>query len=180
MRLFHVSEDAHITRFQPRPPTRPDLDPSVGLVWAINERCLPNFLTPRDCPRVTYHEGAFTTAQERAQYFSSPTCPHVVAIESGWFPRLVHTTLYLYEFDPTAFVLQDETAGYYVSSAAQTPLARHVLTDLPKELFERHVELRVVDNLWPLRRAVQATALAWSMCRMAHALPAPNTEAEGW
>ena len=55
MKLFHVSEEADIEIFYPRIPARSDLDKNVGLVWAIDEERLPNFLTPRDCPRVTYH-----------------------------------------------------------------------------------------------------------------------------
>ena len=43
MRLFHVSEEADIRRFEPRRPTRVDLDPETGLVWAIDEKHLPNF-----------------------------------------------------------------------------------------------------------------------------------------
>ena len=52
MRLFHVSEENNIKIFHPRQPSRNDLDKSVGLIWAINETCLPNFLTRRDCSRV--------------------------------------------------------------------------------------------------------------------------------
>ena len=72
MRLFHVSEEPDIRVFVPRLPSRRDLDPAVGLVWAIDEACLPNFLTPRNCPRVTYHVGAQTTAGDRQRFFSSP------------------------------------------------------------------------------------------------------------
>ena len=61
MRLFHVSEESDIQVFEPRLPTRMDLDQTVGLVWAIDEARLPNFLTPRDCPRVAYHIGSQTT-----------------------------------------------------------------------------------------------------------------------
>ena len=48
MRLFHVSEESGIRVFEPRIPLRKDLDQTVGLVWAIDEKRLPNFLTPRD------------------------------------------------------------------------------------------------------------------------------------
>ena len=44
MRLFHVSEEENIQLFEPRLPERNDLDKSVGLVWAIDEARLPNFL----------------------------------------------------------------------------------------------------------------------------------------
>lgn len=53
MRLFHVSEESNIEFFNPSIPTRTDLDNYIGFVWAINENCLPNFLTPRNCPRVS-------------------------------------------------------------------------------------------------------------------------------
>ena len=50
LRLFHVSEEPDIEVFAPRLPKRKNLDPTVGLVWAIDEQRLSNFLTPRDCP----------------------------------------------------------------------------------------------------------------------------------
>jgi hypothetical protein len=114
MRLFHVSEESNLTEFIPRLSYRQDLDPDTGLVWAINEKCLPNFLTPRDCPRVTYHVGNETNLED-LDYFSSHN-QHVVAIEHKWFQVMKSTTLYLYEFDPTHFTLQDEIAGFYVST----------------------------------------------------------------
>lgn len=55
MRLFHVSEEENIKILEPRLPNRNALDKTFGLVWAIDEERLPNFLTPRDCPRVAYH-----------------------------------------------------------------------------------------------------------------------------
>lgn len=60
MRLFHVSEEENIQIFEPRLPNHNDLDKTVGLVWAIDESRLPNFLTPRDCPRVAYYIGKKT------------------------------------------------------------------------------------------------------------------------
>jgi len=55
MRLFHVSEENNIAEFIPRVPDRENFDKSIGLVWAIDEARLPNFLTPRNCPRVAYY-----------------------------------------------------------------------------------------------------------------------------
>lgn len=129
MRLYHVSEDPDITVFHPRLPTRRDLDPTVGLVWAIDDAHLPNFLTPRDCPRVTYHVRPTTTTEDCRRFFSSDTVTHAVIIEHDWYDRMRNTTLYLYEFAPTGFVLQDEIAGYYVAKTVQTPIARHTVTD---------------------------------------------------
>jgi len=170
MRLFHVSEEADIAVFHPRLPTRTDLDPTTGLVWAIDETHLPNFLTPRDCPRVTYHVTDTTTAEDRTRFFSDHSCTYTVAIESGWFRRMLDTTLYLYEFDPAGFRLQDPVAGYYVSTQTQVPAAKHTCPDLFDALFSRGVEVRLVDQLWDLASAVQQSSLGWSLCRMKNAL----------
>ena len=171
MHLFHASEEPDITVFHPRLPSRRDLDPTVGLVWAIDEEHLPNFLTPRDCPRVTFHIRPETTEDDRRRFFSSDTVRHAVIIEHDWFDRMRNITLYLYEFDPTGFVMQDEIAGYYVSVTAQTLIARHVITDLPGALIARGVELRITDNLRRIAEDVKSSSLGWSLCRMANAKP---------
>lgn len=170
MRLFHISEEPNIDKFVPRIPYRKDLDQSKGLVWAINERCLPNFLTPRNCPRVTYHAHASSTQTDIATFFSSQL-RHVVAIEQDWHKRMLETTLYIYEFDSTHFYLQDEAAGFYVSEQAETPISVTKYENLYAELFSRNVEVRVLDNLWQLGKAVQQSTLHWSLCRMANAKP---------
>lgn len=171
MRLFHVSEEADIPEFQPRTPDRADLDKETGLVWAIDEAHLPNFLTPRNCPRVAYHVGKTTSEADRSRFFTSPTSSHAVVIEGKWFAAMQSTTLYLYEFDSKDFVLQDDIAGYYVAKSVQRPIAVYVLEDLFSELIKRNVEIRVVDNLWSIAAAVKASTLNWSLCRMAFAKP---------
>ena len=171
MRLFHVSEEDDINEFHPRTPTRKDIDHSIALVWAINERCLPNFLTPRNCPRVTYHISGSTNSQDIDRYISSQSLSHVVAIEQDWLKRMMETSLYLYEFNPQHFTLQDNVAGYYVSSDIQVPIAKHVINDLFAELFLHNVELRVLDNLLDFGEKIKQTSFNWSICRMAYAKP---------
>ena len=168
MRLFHVSEEPDIIYFIPRTPTRNDLDKSKGLVWAINEHCLPNFLTPRDCPRVTFHACDKTTKDDSSKFFSSSR-HHCVAIEHGWFEIMQKTTLYLYEFDPSNFYLQDRVAGYYVSEQPEVPIGKTQIDDLFHALFERNIEIRLVDNLWILADAVKESTLNFSICDMANA-----------
>lgn len=171
MRLFHVSEEKEIKIFHPRKPSRKDLVESVPLVWAIDEKRLPNFLTPRDCPRVTYHKNHQTSDEDCQRFFSSSTSTHVVAIEHAWFDVMKTTTLYIYEFDSKHFILQDAIAGFYVSKHSEVPIACHVIKDPFQALFDRGVELRVLDRLIDLRDQVILSTLNWSMCRMAHALP---------
>ena len=170
MKLFHVSEESDIAEFVPRTPLRDDMDKSKGLVWALNERCLPNFLTPRDCPRVAYHINEQTTPEDIAKFFSSAS-HHVVAIEHDWYERMAKTTLYLYEFDPQNFCLQDRQAGYYVSEQVEKPISVTKITNLFEELFKRGVEVRILDNLWDFGEKVQQSTLNWSLCRMRNAVP---------
>ncbi|WP_270181258.1 DUF6886 family protein [Alkalihalobacillus sp. CinArs1] len=171
MRLFHVSEETDIEVFEPRIPTRKDLDQTKGLVWAVEERCLPNFLTPRDCPRVCYHVGRETTDDDKQLYLSPQQHHHVVVIEQKWLEAMMNTTLVLYEFAPTSFQSFDENAGYYISEEAQIPIAKHKIDDLFQELFSYGVELRITHDLWEMHDAIQQTTFHWSMCRMRNALP---------
>ena len=171
MRLFHVSEESNIEVFEPRLPKRKDLDQTVGLVWAINEDCLPNFLTPRDCPRVSYHASENTTESDKSRFFSSTGVDHAVVIESGWYKRVRETTLYIYEFSTDDFELLDPVAGYYVAKETQYPKDKFRVYDLLGELLKWNVEVRFVDNLWQIADAVKISSLNWSLCRMANALP---------
>ena len=177
MRLFHVSEQPDIQVFQPRIPTRKELDQTTGLVWAMDEAHLPNYLTPRECPRVAYHVGSHTTPEDRKRFFTSSGLSYGLVLEGRWFPAMERTTSYLYEFDPRDFVLQDAVAGYYVAKTTQIPLKRCALTGLFQELVRRKVEVRLVDNLWEMADAVMASTLQWSLCKMGNALPRPSEAA---
>lgn len=171
MRIFHVSEESNIKIFSPRTPDRDDLDKTIGLVWAVDDKRLPNFLTPRNCPRVTYHVGKTTSPQDIEQYFSTKDTQHVVVVEQKWFNAMKNTRLYLYEFCTDDFELQDDVAGYYVSKAAHIPIAKYIIDDLFDALFQRNVEIRIVDNLWDISDKIKQTTLNWSMCRMGYAQP---------
>lgn len=171
MRLFHVSEESNIEVFHPRQPLRKDLNQEVALVWALNEICLPNFLLPRACPRVTYHIGKNTQQFDIQKYMSSKDCRHVIAIENKWFKIINNTTLYLYEFDASDFYLQDEVAGYYVSEKTQVPINKIEIKDLFSKMFNFNVELRIINNLWDLCEDIKNTSFDWSMCKMGNALP---------
>lgn len=168
MTLYHVSEEPDIRVFAPRPPKRPDLDPSVGLVWALCERTLPNFLTPRDCPRVAFH-AAPESAEDDVRTLLPPGFRHAVFIEKDWLERLRRTTLYLYEFDDIGFRLQDDCAGYYVAETVQTPVAVTAIYDLETELARRGAALVTADTLWDIADQVRRSTLNWSLCRMAFA-----------
>lgn len=171
IRLFHISEESDIQEFVPRTPDRNDLDKNIKLVWAIDEQRLPNFLTPRNCPRVTYHIGERTNEIDKKKFFTSSTATHAIVIESKWFEIMKSTVLHIYEFNTEDFVLQDNTAGYYVAKTKQIPKAEYEVRDLFAELIKRKVEIRIVDNLWGIADEIEKSTLNWSFCRMAFAQP---------
>ena len=178
MRLFHVSEDENIKSFIPRLPERDDLDKNVGLVWAIDETRLLNFLTPRDCPRVAYHVGKNTSEIDRNKFFTSKSSSFAVVIENKWFDKMRNTILYLYEFNTADFELLDDVAGYYVAQTEQFPIAKYRLDDLFGELIKRNVEVRITDNLWCLADEIKESTLNWSLCRMRNAQPRIDKQTE--
>ena len=171
MRLFHVSEDPNITIFHPRLPRRNELDPNVGLVWSLTEPALPNWLFPRECPRVGYRVCENTTCEDKEKFFISAR--HIVAIEHDWHERQLKAKLYVYEFDSTNFYY-DKAAGFYVSQKSETPNDMKTYNNLYAELFSRDTEVRLMNNLWALRDAIFASSMTlWSFCKMANAKPRP-------
>jgi hypothetical protein len=163
--LFHVSEDGDIEQFVPRAATRA----GSPVVWAIDEEHLRNYLLPRECPRVTYYAGRETTDADVERFLASSTA--VIAVEREWVERLRSCRLYCYRMPPETFECIDECAGYFVSRVPVTPLGVEIVDDLMSELLRRGVEVRIVPNLWPLRDAVVASSLQFSMIRMRNAEP---------
>ena len=163
--LFHVSEESGITRFEPRASEYV----SGLVVWAIEERRLCNYLVPRECPRVTYYAGVGATAADVARFLGSS--PAVVAIESGWLERVRSTRLYCYHMPAETFECLDACAGYFVSRVPVVPSRIEVFDDPVGELQKRGMELRMAPSLWPLRDAVVASSLQFSLIRMRNAAP---------
>ena len=163
--LFHLSEASGIARFEPRPSQYV----SDSVVWAIDSARLCNYLLPRECPRVTFYAGPNTTQADIERFLKSSTT--VVAIESGWLERVQSCRLYCYQMPSETFECFDECAGYYVSREAVTPEHVEMFDDVIAELERRGVELRFVPSLWPLRDAVVASGLQFSLIRMHNALP---------
>jgi len=163
--LFHISEDGGIERFEPRPSSYT----AQPVVWAIDAQRLRNYLVPRDCPRVTYYAGPATTSADVDRFLGAS--PAVIAVEQGWLDRLRSCRLYCYHLPAETFECLDECAGYFVSRGAVVPARVEVVEDALSALWQRGVELRLLSNLWPLRDAVVASTLQFSMIRMRNAQP---------
>jgi hypothetical protein len=102
----------------------------------------------------------------------------VIAVESGWFEQLRDSQLFCYHLPPDSFECLDECAGYFVSSLPVVPAHVELLSNLIGHLLERGVELRFVPSLWPLRDAVVASTLQFSIIRMRNAQPREASPAE--
>jgi hypothetical protein len=161
--LFHVSEEAGIERFEPRPAA----DGGQPVVWAIDDDHLRNYLVPRDCPRVTFYAGSGTTDADVARFLGSSAA--VIAIEEAWVERVRACRLYCYRMPIETFHSIDACAGYFVSRVPVVPAGVQVMTDPLAELARRGVELRILASLWPLRDAVIASSLQFSIIRMRNA-----------
>jgi hypothetical protein len=176
-RLFHVSDRPEIVRFDPRPaPSTNPAAPAGQIVWAIDEEHLPNYLLPRDCPRVTFHALPTSDPADVERLLAGTSAARVIAIESGWLERVRSGRLYLYELPPDSFALEDPGAGYYLSRAPVAPGRVTVLDDLLAELAGRDVELRVMPSLHRLRDAVVASTLQFSIIRWRNARPRSSSE----
>jgi hypothetical protein len=173
VRLFHVSEEADIERFEPRAPTVEATALQHPVVWAVANTHLANYLLPRECPRVAFRAAPASSAEDRARYLASADS-HVIAIESRWFERATHCALWLYEFSPRPFVCVDETAGYFVSSTAVVPISKRRIERPLSELLATGTELRVLPSLLGLAGAVASSTLAFSCIRMRNAGVGPE------
>src|SRR5262245_51800660 len=132
--LFHVSEEAAIVRFEARTPE----GGGESLVWAIDDERLRNYLTPRECPRVTFYAGSGTTAEDKERFLGSSSA--VVAIEHDWYDRLRSSRLYCYRVPGETFACVDECAGYFASHETVCPTGVDVVEDPVAELLRRGVE----------------------------------------
>lgn len=159
-RLYHISEQPGISRFEPRP-----TGAGEGRVWAINDVRLHNYLLPRNCPRVTFYVAPSTNPRDAQRFFAYNLAHSVVAIERCWLQRVLDARLYLYSFDAAHFELHDPIAGYHTSRIPVAPRAEIFIDDPLGALLARNVEFRVLESLAPLRRAVIESSLGFSIIR---------------
>ena len=161
MKLFHISEEAGIARFEPRV-----IADGAPRVWAIEQRTLCNYLLPRDCPRVCFR----LAADGGGELALLGGAEIVVAIETGWRERVETTALYRYAMPAESFALEDQIAGYWTSPSAVEPDRVEMLTDLPTRIAEAGARLLVLPSLWALHDRVKASGLDFSMIRMRNAV----------
>jgi hypothetical protein len=167
-RLFHISEDPSIERFEPRPvavssPRAHGMEWLNGpLVWAVSEERQATYLFPRDCPRILLWLTDDTTKEDREMWWGDRCCSMIVHIEWRWFERIQETRLYRYEL-PSAPFQPIEGGWMWVSKTAVEPVGVEQIDDLFDALKHEGVELRVMESLTPIRGAWQTTLHASGM-----------------
>ena len=156
MRLFHFSDNLDIDIFIPRP-VRISVERPLGmawlngpLVWAIDEKHQPMYLFPRECPRVLLWTTPGTTTGDHDYWWQGSRSKVLAYIEEAWLGRVQGETIYRYEMPSSTFEDLDD-AGMWVSKVAVKPSRLEALSNLPKEHQAYDVELRVLENLLPLK-----------------------------
>jgi hypothetical protein len=178
VRLFHFSDDPSIVRFVPQGVRVPsEREPGMEwlngpLVWAVDERREATYLFPRDCPRVLLWLTPTTTDEDRERWWGARSCSMIGHIEWRWLRRLETATIHRYEL-PTESFEPVEEGWMWVSREQVEPLGMESFSDLPRALADRGVELRVMEDLAPLRD-VWSTSLHASGIRLRNAIGWPT------
>ena len=164
-----MSDHPEIDRFDPRPVPAPDAGVDGLAVWAVAESHLPNYLLPRDCPRICFRASDATNQRDQARFLLG--AERVVAFEQSWLERVRTTSLTLYEMPRAPFQEVLPEAGYWIARETVVATTRIRVDDLLQALVDHHVEVRILDDFWTLRDAVIASTLQFSIIRTRNAQP---------
>jgi hypothetical protein len=173
-KLFHVSEQNGLREFHPRPAPTPSPGLEEPVVWAVDEPHLPNYLLPRECPRVCFGPAPDMTPHDAQRFFPGRGPRRTVAVEEAWHDRIAACRLALYELPPQAFGLHDLDAGYWISFVRVTAMREIAIDDAPAELARRGANLIFLPSLWPLFDAVTQSSVSYSAIRMRNAQARTN------
>lgn len=173
MNLYHISDTPGIKLFEPRPaPSRSGVEGSM--VWAIDREHLPNYLLPRECPRITFKKGEQSSQDDVERLIGSTGAERIIVVESGWVEQILAEQIIIYTFDSAPFKVQDVGAGYWVSLEAVAPIAEEKVSSPLTRLLREEIEIRITPSLWQLREAVADSSLEFSIIRMRNAAPPPE------
>jgi hypothetical protein len=129
------------------------------------------YLFPRECPRIVVWPTQYTSEEDRTAWFGATANRRAIAhIERAWLDRLASGVIYRYHVPVNQFEDIDDV-GMWVSNTPVVPSRMDVLGDLIAELESRNVELRIMDNLTPLKEIWQTTL---------HASGIRLRNAQGW
>jgi hypothetical protein len=165
-----VSEDASIERFEPHVSATAESD--EARVWAIDTRHLPMYWFPRDCPRGTFWAAPGTAPEDAERLLAGASRVH--AVEEAWLDRIRAARVVAYRLPEETFAPDAGVGGYWLSREPVIPIELVALGDLLALHAQSGIELRVVENLWPLWDRVVASTVEFSGMRLRNALPRPG------
>lgn len=165
--LWHVSEDASIERFEPH--VSATAESEEPRVWAIDTRHLPLYWFPRDCPRATFWRTAKTAEEDAVRLLRGVERVH--AVECAWLDRIRVARVVAYRLPEAPFEPDPDVGGYWLSRETVVPLEVVELGDLVTRHADARIELRIVENLWPLWERVVESTLEFSGMRLRNAQP---------
>jgi len=168
--LWHISENASIERFEPRVSATAESD--EPRVWAVDTRHVPMFWFPRDCPRGTFWATPETAPADAERLLAGATRVH--AVEGAWLDRIRAARVVAYRLPEETFAPDPGVGGYWLSREPVAPLELVELGDLLSLHADAGIELRIVENLWPLWDRVIAATLEFSGIRLRNASPRPG------
>ena len=91
-----------------------------------------------------------TTTEDHDYWWQGSRSKVLAYTEKAWLGRVQRETIYRYEMPSLTFEDLDD-AGMWVSKVAVKPSRLEALSNLPKEHQAYDVELRVLENLLPLK-----------------------------
>ena len=160
--VVHYSEDPGIEVFIPHvPATNPGHAPRV---WTIEPAYAPLYWFPRDCPRVAVwaHDDAQREFLLQALGSTADRVQFARVADEAWIRS---TTLCEYAFAADDFEALPDAEGHWVSAHSVEPAGRRMMGDLVETQAGAGVDLRLVENLAPVREAVLASGLPFSVVR---------------
>jgi hypothetical protein len=164
--LWHVSENPSIERFEPHvSATASSREPRV---WAVDTRHLPLYWFPRECPRGTFWATSETTPEDAALLGGAS---RVHLVEDTWVGAMRTTRVVAYRLAEETFAPDPEVGGYWLSREPVGPVDVVELGDLVLRHEQSGIELRAVENLWPIWSRVVGSTLEFSGVRLHNATP---------
>jgi hypothetical protein len=167
--LLHFSEDPDVKVFAPH--IAPTSVETEALVWAVDEEHQPSYWFPRNCPRACCWDNGGLLSEAGRALIGTIAAKRMHAIEDVWLGRMRACRLFVYRFDPEPFVLHDAPCGFWVSRETVKPLSVEPVGDLIARHAQAGIELRVVEDFWPVYDAILASGLGFSIIRRRNARP---------
>jgi hypothetical protein len=163
-RLWHVSDDPAIARFEPR--AVEGHDSPEALVWAIDDAHVPAYWFPRECPRGTFWAVESTSNDDVERFLTGDRSRRVHALQADWLEAFRAARLWAYRLPAVTFERYARAGGYWVSREAVEPEGVEELGDLLTRHATAGIELRVVPDLAPLWEQVIGSTLEFSGIRL--------------